>query len=75
MLTRKPKKGDRLQRVDNYEQHINEGVLPVWLPLGTVTRTVGNLCYYKYDGRDDKGVFIWWFEADKAYNRLVRFAA
>jgi len=54
MLTRKPRKGDRLFVEGKFR--------------GTVTRVQGDLCHYETtQGTSD--VFIWWFERDQRCNK------
>lgn len=60
MITRQPRKGDRLERIENWNNHVDFGHDPRWVDAGTVDHLDGNLCHYKRpDGTPD--LFIWRF--------------
>lgn len=66
MLTRKPRKGDKLDHNANwpYQPEARE-------PLGVVDHVEGNICHYRKHDGSGSSMFIWWFESDKQHNQNV----
>ena len=75
MISRRPKRGEAIERMANWSEHINDGAEPVWEPRGTVHRTVRNLCWLIRHGQKEPGdddVFVWRFpDTNNMSHRIV----
>ncbi|MHC4091696.1 MAG: hypothetical protein ACYSVY_15750 [Planctomycetota bacterium] len=72
MINRRPKKGEALERMTNWNEHLY-GAEPKWEPLGVVHRCKKNLCWFVRHGQSHPGlrdVFVWRFP--DAHNRTHR---
>jgi len=65
MLTRKPRRGDVIETMTNWDERCNNPeATPEWKPVGVVTYCDSQICHYKpfcadVPGPDD--LFIWQF--------------
>jgi|GEM_PF-5263036 hypothetical protein len=58
-LTRKPRTGDQLEHIANWGEVANGTEAPRVEPLGRVTSTDGNMCWYEHTERNETSCFIW----------------
>ncbi len=75
MISRRPKKGEAIERMANWKAYFNDGAEPRWEPAGTVHRCLKNLCWLVRPGEtepDDNAVFIWRFpDTNNISHRIV----